>query len=120
MILLVEDEAIIRLGLAEVFERAGFRVIEAGDGVDAVRLLVEHSDISIVVSDVDMPRMNGLQLTETVQRMYPAIKIVLTSGISYVRAETLPPGVRFFEKPIRDDELVACICELTSGSGIGR
>ena len=77
-ILLVEDEAAARELLARGLSRLGYRVTGVGDGADAVPLL--HKPWDIVVTDLQMPRLDGLRLLEEVNRLCPrALRVVITS-----------------------------------------
>jgi CheY-like chemotaxis protein len=119
VVLLVEDEALIRLGLAESFEDAGFVVLEAGDGVRALERLSEHPRVAAMVTDIDMPLMDGLALTGEVRRYFPGVHIVLMSGKTYLRDDALPTGIPFFEKPVNDSELVRFVRQLIGDQGQG-
>ena len=116
VVLLVEDEAIIRMGTAELLEDAGFSVLEAADGVGALDALQGRSDVSVVITDIDMPRMDGLTLEMELRRRFPTLRVVLTSGKTYLRDDALPPGVPFFEKPVSDNDLIRCVRNLVSGN----
>src|ERR1700761_7159707 len=73
-ILLIEDEALIRLGTAAMLEDAGYCVLEAGDADEALSLLASHSEIDVVVTDVQMPgTIDGLVLVEIITREFPGI-----------------------------------------------
>jgi YesN/AraC family two-component response regulator len=108
----VEDEPLIRLGLADTCERAGFDVAEARDGEEALAILYLHPTIGMVITDIDMPRMDGLALTQAIQKEFPAIRVVLMSGKTYLRTGDLPSEVPFFEKPVDDETLLACLKRL--------
>jgi two-component system, response regulator PdtaR len=111
-LLLVEDEPLIRMGLADSCEREGFIVVEAGDGLEAVSLLKLHPSIRLVVSDVDMPRMDGIELTKKIHKDFQAIQVVLVSGKTYLRTDDFPE-VPFFEKPVHERALLECLKRLT-------
>ena len=81
VVLLVDDDVLVRNLARHTLERAGFCVLPAADGVEAVKLLQAHPDnIDIVVTDVDMPRMDGLDLVGNIRREHPQILIVVMSG----------------------------------------
>ena len=111
-VLVVEDEPLIRMGLADTCENAGFVVIEAGDGVDALAILNRDPDLRLVLTDVDMPRMDGLELSRTIAREFPDVRVVLMSGMTFSRTGDFPVNVPFFEKPINDSALVECLKKL--------
>jgi PAS domain S-box-containing protein len=80
-ILVVEDNADVRTTVVDGLSTLGFRVLQAGNGNDALRLVLAHDDIDLVFSDVVMPGgMSGPQLAEQVLRVRPDTKIILTSG----------------------------------------
>jgi CheY-like chemotaxis protein len=99
-VLIVEDEPLVRLCAVETVEEAGFRVIEAADADEAIRILESRSDIRAVFTDIHMPgSMDGLKLAHAVRDRWPPIKIIVTSGRELVTAQELPDGGRFFAKP---------------------
>ena len=114
LVLVVEDDALLRMHAAEMIEEAGFHVLEA-DGADAaIRFLESRTDIRIIFTDIDMPgSMNGLKLAHAVANRWPPIKIVATSGHFHVRDGDLPDGGRFIAKPYRSSEIINALCELT-------
>jgi two-component system, response regulator PdtaR len=80
-ILVVEDEVLIRAFIAEELRLAGFSVIEAGRGEEALTYINAGEQVDLVFSDIRMPgSLNGLQLAEILRDKYPDIFIVLTSG----------------------------------------
>lgn len=79
-ILVVDDEVLIRMVIAEHLRDCGFRVIEAGDGDEAIEVLQADDRIDIVFSDVQMPNRNGFELARWVRRERPGVKVILTSG----------------------------------------
>ncbi len=83
VILLVDDEPTIRAILRQGFENAGYKVIEAVDGVDGFGAFVRHrSSISVVLLDLSMPRMNGDELFEEIHKVAPEVPVILMSGYS--------------------------------------
>lgn len=81
MVLVVDDEQNIRTVLRMGLERAGYSVLEAVDGAQALELLaLPGHQVSIVISDVMMPGVDGLELVERLGRMHPEIPVVLASG----------------------------------------
>jgi two-component system cell cycle sensor histidine kinase/response regulator CckA len=88
-ILVAEDEAMLRVLAVEMLEDAGFQVFEAGDGVEALALLRANPAISLLVSDIKMPRMDGYALVEAGLEVKPDLKILLMTGY----AQEPPPQV---------------------------
>ena len=83
VVLVVEDEVVLRMAVSAHLRDAGFVVIEAVDAEEAVELLRANHKIQLVFSDITMPgTMDGDQLAEWVSGRYPEIRILLTSGIT--------------------------------------
>ncbi len=100
VVLIVEDEFLVRMHAAELIEEAGFIALEASNADEAVALLESRSDIRIVFTDIDMPgSMDGLKLARAVRDRWPPVKIIVTSGQKLASAEDLPEGGHFFPKP---------------------
>jgi CheY-like chemotaxis protein len=100
VVLVVEDEQLVRLSVVKTIEDAGFDAIEAADADEAIRILESRKDIRLVFTDVHMPgSMDGLKLAQAVRNRWPPIKIIVTSGREQITEQDLPKGVRFFAKP---------------------
>ena len=105
---MVEDEAMIRTKLAEALQDAGYLVVEASDGTEAVEILTLRRDVKIVVSDVRMPGpIDGIELCRRVRSGYPGIKVVLSSGEPNAADSTAHDG--FFLKPYRVARIIRYI-----------
>ena len=114
VILIVEDEFLLRMDAAEMLEGAGFEVIQAGDADEAIAILTARSDIHVVFTDIQMPgSMDGLKLARFVRHRWPPIKIIATSGHVHVGDSDLPAGSVFLPKPYHRIELVAALRDLT-------
>lgn len=101
-ILIVEDEPLIRIDLADTVMDMGYSVLEAGNADEAVRLLVEHKGIIAVITDVDMPgSMDGRKLAELVYSRWPACVLIVVSGQRKLTQADLPQGARFLAKPLQ-------------------
>jgi two-component system, response regulator PdtaR len=99
-VLVVEDEALVRLSAREEIEAAGFKVYEAFNADEAIQLLEAHPDIELIFTDVDMPgSMDGVRLAHYVRNRWPPVKIIVTSGYRHVENEQLPKGSLFLSKP---------------------
>jgi CheY-like chemotaxis protein len=115
-VLVVEDEALIRLDVVDCLEEAGFQVKEAANAVEAIRILESRKDIRLVFTDVDMPgSMDGLKLAAYVRDRWPPIKIIVTSGHVSVRPDQIPPGGRFFGKPYDRPAIAQAIRDMIQG-----
>jgi two-component system, response regulator PdtaR len=114
VILIVEDEFLLRMDSAETLENAGFEVIQAGNADEAISILKARPNIHVVFTDVQMPgSMDGLKLARFVRDRWPPIKIVATSGRVRVGEGDLPAGSVFLPKPYRAAQVVATLRELT-------
>ncbi|MGA7808386.1 response regulator [Bradyrhizobium sp.] len=110
VVLIVEDDLMIRLHAAQIIEEAGFDVVEASNADDAIAILEARSDIAILFTDIQMPgSMDGLKLAAAVRGRWPPIRIVATSGLVDVRPDELPEGGRFLAKPYHPGDLTATL-----------
>jgi len=101
VVLIVEDDLLIRLNAAQIIEEAEFDVIEASNADEAIAILEDRSDITVLFTDIQMPgSMDGLKLAAAVKGRWPPIKIVATSGLVHVRPDDLPKAGAFFLSPI--------------------
>jgi two-component system, response regulator PdtaR len=114
VVLVVEDDLLIRLHATQIVEGAGFDVIEASNADEAIAILEVRSDITVLFTDIQMPgSMDGLKLAAAVKGRWPPIKIVATSGLVDVRSDDLPEGGRFLPKPYDPALLMTTLRELT-------
>ncbi len=112
-ILVVEDESLVRMNIAMELENVGYRVCEAVDADDALRVLAEEP-VSVLFTDVDMPgSMNGLELASLIRVRFADMPIIVVSGHLAVAAENLPNGSEFLTKPYLTDQIVAAIQRLS-------
>jgi DNA-binding NtrC family response regulator len=110
IVLVVEDEPLLRMLAADFLQEAGFEVVEAADADVAVAILETRTDIRIVFTDVDMPgSMDGMKLAAAVRDRWPPIEIVIVSGHKRPIDITLPPRSEFFQKPYDIDAVTATI-----------
>ena len=119
MILVVEDEAMVRRLAVAVLERMGFEVVEASDGIEAVEVFKEHRDrIQVVLCDVTMPRMDGWATLSALRRIEPGIPVILTSGFDEAHANAGDHGERpeaFLGKPWRLEQMRNVLRDLLEG-----
>jgi two-component system, response regulator PdtaR len=114
-ILIVENEALVRLLGVGTFADAGFRVIEANNGDEAFHLLEADSDVQLLFTDVRMPgKMDGLALAREVHDRWPHIGIMVVSGQSIPEKHQLPTGCRFLRKPYCPESAVRHAHEMTA------
>lgn len=110
VVLVVEDDAIMRIHAVDLVEEAGFEVVEAVNADEAVRILESRPDIRIVFTDIDMPGgMDGVKLAAAVRKRWPPVDIIVTSGFKAPLAADLPEGSVFFAKPYRDRDVAATL-----------
>jgi CheY-like chemotaxis protein len=115
VILIVEDEALVRLSAVGMLEDAGFRMIEAANSDEALELLAADSDVQLLFTDVNMPGIiDGLALARQVHDRWPHIGIMVASAKKEPQLGELPVGSRFEQKPYSLDMVVRHACELTS------
>ena len=100
VVLIVEDELLLRISAAEMVADAGFEVVEAGDADEAIAILEARPGIHIVFTDIQMPgSMDGLKLARFVRNRWPPVKLVATSGLVTISEGDLPEGGLFIGKP---------------------
>ncbi len=114
VVLVVEDEFLLRMDAADVIGAAGFEVIEAANADEAIEVLEARSDVTVVFTDIQMPgSMDGLKLARAVRGRWPPIKIIATSGRLNVGETDLPEGGRFLPKPYSPAQVTGVLRELT-------
>jgi CheY-like chemotaxis protein len=115
-VLLVEDELLVRQLTREILRRSGYRVLEASDGVEALRVLRDHSDrIDLLLTDVVMPGMSGYELVELARPLRPDMQILYVSGYSeeaITRQGQLAEHIELLAKPFTPGVLTAKIRQL--------
>ena len=114
VVLIVEDEFLLRMDAVGVITAAGFEVVEAANADDAIEILEARCDITVVFTDIQMPgSMDGLKLARAVRGRWPPIKIVATSGLVDVGEKDLPAGGGVLQKPYHPKVLADVLRELT-------
>ena len=110
VVLVVEDEMLLRMRAVDMVEDAGFTSVEAVDADEAVAILEARSDVALMLTDVQMPgSMDGLQLAHTVHQRWPSIRIILVSGQLNLADADIPPDSRFFGKPLDTAKMIVQI-----------
>ena len=108
VVLVVEDEMLLRMRAVDMVEDAGFTSVEAVDADEAVAILESRSDIALLFTDIQMPgSMDGLKLAHAVHRRWPPIKIILVSGQLKLANIDIPADSRFFGKPLEARKIIA-------------
>ena len=113
-VIVVEDDALIRMVAADMLANAGFTVIEAGHAGEAVALLEAHaSGIHVLFTDIHMPgAMDGLALAHYASSHWPWIGLLIASGHAAPDMSERPAGSRFLPKPYDPDHVVAHALDL--------
>lgn len=108
VVLVVEDEMLLRMRAVDMVEDAGYTPVEAVDADQAIAILESRSDIALLFTDIQMPgQMDGLGLAHTVHERWPQIKIILVSGQLKLAKTDLPADSLFFGKPLATAEMIA-------------
>jgi CheY-like chemotaxis protein len=108
VVLVVEDEMLLRMRAVDIVEDAGYTSVEAVDADEAVAILESRSDIALLFTDIQMPgSMDGLGLARSVHDRWPPIKIIVVSGQVTPTSLDIPPDSRFFGKPLEDEAMIA-------------
>ena len=110
-VLLVDDDDDVRETSAEMLEELGYVVLQAESGLEALSIMEAHPQLDVLVTDVRMPGMTGLELSAEARARRRGLRVILISG--FFRPQTLT--CRFLQKPFRTHELDAAIrAELNS------
>ncbi len=118
VVLVVEDEMLLRMRAVDILEDAGFTPVEAVDADEAVAILESRSDIALLITDIQMPgSMDGLGLAHAVHTRWPPIKIILVSGQLKLADIDIPANSRFFGKPLEPGEMIAEIQDMIGSAG---
>ena len=110
-LLLVDDDALIANSLSEFLKLEGYRVDTAGDGAQAIELLATHR-YNLVITDVNMPRTNGLELLRSIKNQHPEVVVLVITGYGTIEnaVEAVKMGAfEYLTKPIIDDEIRVAI-----------
>src|SRR6202047_1756035 len=108
VVLVVEDEMLLRMRAVDMVEDAGYTSLEAVDADAAFAILESRSDIALLFTDIQMPgTMDGLKLAHAVHARWAPIKIILVSGQLKLANIDIPAGSRFFGKPLEANEMIA-------------
>ena len=114
-VLIVEDDAAVRLLVSAVLKELGYAYVEAGDGHTAVPIIQSDQRIDLLISDVGLPGMNGRQLAEIGRQLRPDLKVLFITGYAEhaaVRGGFLDPGMQLITKPFTFDLLTAKVREM--------
>ena len=110
VVLVVDDDDLVRMNAAEMLEDAGLTVLVAHDADEAWSILEKHDDIDALFTDIDMPgSMSGFTLAGKVAEHWPTIRLVLTSGQHRLAGREIPDHGLFVPKPYRSFQVLAAI-----------
>lgn len=110
VVLVVDDEPLVRMLGVDVLEDAGFTVVEAGNAAEALEKLRAHPEVRLVFTDVNMPgELNGLELAQVIHERRPDIRLLIASGQVRPSQDELPAEGQFLPKPWNADEVVGRI-----------
>jgi|SRR4051812_2783047 two-component system chemotaxis response regulator CheY len=117
-VLIVDDSKSIRNEVADILTRAGYSVVEASDGAEALACLAEHANLSLVVLDVNMPGMNGMDLLERIQsehgaRNIPVLMLTTEAERTLVQRAKKAGAKGWLLKPIKAELLVSTVTRLS-------
>lgn len=113
VVLVVEDEALIRMCAVCMVQDAGFAALEACNADEAIRILESRSDIRAVFTDINMSgSMDGWKLAHAIRGRWPPIHLLVTSGLSVPNQDRLPANGRFLRKPYTSAQVIAALREL--------
>jgi len=113
VVLLVEDEPLVRTLQVDILREADFWVLEAQDADEAFETLKARQDVRAVLTDVDMPgSLDGFEFARLVAQGWPHVGVLVISGKTAPEPGDLPPGAAFAAKPVRPADLVRSIRRL--------
>src|SRR5215212_440783 len=108
VVLIVEDEMVLRMRAVDMVEDAGYTPLEAMDAAEAVAILESRSDVALICTDIQMAgEMDGVGLAHAVHARWPTIRIIVVSGQLKLQDLDLPPRSRFLGKPLNAGEVIA-------------
>ncbi len=111
VVLIVEEEALIRMSAVHIVEDAGYAVLEAENADEAIRILEVRRDIRAVFTDVNMSgSMDGVRLAHAIRGRWPPIHLIVASGLD-IRTK-LPANSRFIRKPYTGEHIAAALRDL--------
>ncbi len=119
-VLVVEDEAAVRMLVVEVLQELGYQVVEAFDANSALPYLHSDKRLDLLVSDFGLPGLNGRQLVESAKEHRPELKVLFITGYvpdEEMRNDFLGPGMDILAKPFSIDMLAARIRRLIDERG---
>lgn len=105
--MVVDDDAMVRESVVAVLEDLCDEVYEASDGLEGIEVLLHHPDICLVVTDIAMPRLGGIEFVSRARQLLPDLKVLFVSGL-----QRPPDNESFLAKPFRARSLVSAVQRL--------
>jgi CheY-like chemotaxis protein len=114
VVVVAEDEALVRMAAADLLNDAGFKVLEAAQADDALLLLQARPDVQVLITDVEMANssIDGFELARQVRLRWPRVAVIVVSGRQMPGPGDLPDGVEFIAKPYRSAAVLQTIQSL--------
>jgi CheY-like chemotaxis protein len=110
VVLIVEDEFLVRMYAAEMIRDAGYDVVEAINADHAIAILETRRDIRVIFTDVQLPgSMDGLKLARAVRNRWPPVHIIATSAYHATLKDELPDGSVFLPKPYTERKIIGTL-----------
>ena len=115
VVLVVEDEVLLRMHAADLLEDQGYSVVEAINADEAIGILESRRDVRLLFTDIQMPgRYDGMELARQVHARWPKILLVITSGRLEPDPSDISDDARFVGKPYSNDALMSQVTDLIS------
>jgi CheY-like chemotaxis protein len=115
VVLVVEDEPILRRLSVAVVEVADLEAVEADNADEAIQILESRADIRVVFTDIRMPgSMDGIILARTIRRRWPHVRLILTSGEDELGTRLIPDRARFFIKPYSTNQVIESLRQMAA------
>ena len=118
-VLVVEDEALVRLLIVDVLGELGYKALEAGDGPSGLRILQSPQRIDLLITDIGLPGLNGRQVADAARLQRPDLKVLFMTGYAEnaaINNGILSPGMQMITKPFAMDVLTRRIRDLVQSS----
>jgi signal transduction histidine kinase len=118
-VLVVDDEATVRMLVTEILEELGYAAIEAVDAQSGLQILQSHARVDLLITDVGLPGLNGRQLADAARLLRPELRVLFMTGYAHNAAVgngALEPGMEIITKPFSLDALAKKIRDMIEGS----
>jgi CheY-like chemotaxis protein len=113
VVLVVEDDALIRMGTADQLVQEGYEVLEAGSAAEALAIIRARPEVRVLFTDIDMPgEFDGMELAERVHQRWPEVLLLVTSGRHSLSERDIPDHGMFLSKPYAGEKLSEALTEL--------